>query len=210
MYRYIKELKVANPGLAVKNFGADAEVLYNDSGVSNQNTILVRPFERVEFDGHKLDIKIAFKYTTIEGDEVVDVINRIWLLMVVDVATRVILGFNLVLDKEYSAADVMVCLRNAIMPWTAKKVTIPGLRISNGGGFASERIPETAYAVWDEISFDNAMENVARSVDNVMKKLVGCHVNTGPVIEKLFHTLEETGFHRVTSTTGSNTYYTYY
>lgn len=212
LYRYIKELKAANPGLAVKNYGPDAEMLYNNTGVSNQNIKPVRPFERVEFDGHKLDVQIAFKYTTIEGDEVVDVINRIWLLMVVDVATRVILGFNLVLDKEYSAADVMVCLRNAIMPWSAKKVTIPGLRISNGGGFASEVIPETAYAVWDEISFDNAMANVAKSVDNVLKKLVGCHVNTGPVstptarpvIEKLFHTLEETGFHRVTSTTGSN------
>ncbi len=212
LYRYIKELKVANPGLAVKDYGADAEMLYNNTGISNKNSIPVRPFERVEFDGHKLDVTIAFKYTTIEGDEVVDVINRIWLLMVVDVATRVILGFNLVLDKEYSAADVMVCLRNAIMPWSAKKVTIPGMKISDGGGFASEIIPETAYAVWDEISFDNAMANVASSVDNVLKKLVGCHVNTGPVstptarpvIEKLFHTLEETGFHMITSTTGSN------
>ncbi|MEH7126117.1 hypothetical protein V7127_23165 [Bacillus sp. JJ1773] len=212
LYRYIEKLKADNPNLAVKNNGPDAEMLFQNTGSGNRNSIPVRPFERVEFDGHKIDVTIAFKYTTIEGDEVIDVINRIWLLMVVDVATRVILGFNLVLNKEYSAADVMVCLRNAIMPWSAKKVTIPGLRIADGGGFASEVIPETTHAVWDEILFDNAMANIASSVDKKLKTLVGCHVNTGPVstpiarpvVEKLFHILEETGFHRITSTVGSN------
>jgi putative transposase len=212
LYRYIKEIKLKNSHLSIKEYGKDAEMLYNNTGVGERNTIPERPFERVEFDGHKLDVVTAIRYTTLEGDEIVDIIDRMWLLMIVDCATRVILGYHIVLNKEYSAADVMTCIRNAIMPWSAKKIDIPGLKFYESGGFASELIPESQYAVWDEILFDNALANIAKSVETKLKKLVNCHVNTGPVgtptrrplIEKLFHILEENGFHRTVSTTGSN------
>ncbi len=211
-YRYVQKIKLNDPYSAVTEYGKDAETLYRNTGVGEQNNIIERPFERVEFDGHNIDAVVVIKYTTLEGDEITDVINRLWLLMIVDTATRVILGYHIVLNKEYSAADVMTCVKNAIMPWSLKKMSIPGLKIPEEGGFASEVVLNTKYAVWDEILFDNALANIAKSVKNKLKKVVNCRVNTGPVgtptrrpiVEKLFHLLEENGFHKLVNTTGSH------
>ncbi len=60
--------------------------------------------------------------------------------------------------------------------------------------------------------YDNAKANLAKNVTEKLTKLIGCAVNAGPVktperrgiIEKFFDTLEENGYHRLPSTTGSN------
>jgi putative transposase len=211
-YRHVKNLRLSNPQLIMKNFGEDAEMLYNSTGVGDKNNIIERPFERVELDGHRLDISLAVRFTTPEGDEIVNTIDRIWLLAIVDVATNLTLGYHVVINKEYSADDVMMCVRNACLPWVPKKLTIPALKMPKEGGFASEIIPVTKYAIWDEICFDNAMAHLANKVKKKLKQIIGCAVNTGPVgtptrrpkIEKLFHILEDEAFHRLVNTTGSN------
>ncbi|MFB5089331.1 hypothetical protein PGC35_19405 [Psychrobacillus sp. PGGUH221] len=213
LYRYLRKIKNTNPSKVIRNYGKDSVMLYNNTGQGDKNTIIERPYERVEFDGHKIDVTIAISYISPEGDEVVDIIHRIWLLAVIDVATNLILGYHICYNQEYSTDDVMLCIRKSILPWSPKQLTIPALRLPKEGGFASEIIPATRYAVWDEICFDNAKAHLAKSVKPKLKKIVGCSINTGPVgtptrrpkIEKLFDLLEEEGFHRLTNTTGSNT-----
>ncbi|WP_188455566.1 hypothetical protein [Virgibacillus oceani] len=211
-YRYIKNLKLDNPNKTVKEYGKDSEVLLKNTGTGTQTNNIIRPFHRVEFDGHKIDTTIAIKYTTPEGDEIVDVMERIWLLTIVDCGTNCTLGYTIVLNKEYSAADVLTCVKTAVLPRSPIQITIPGINIPDYGGFPSDVIPETAYAVWDELLFDNAMANIAKNVKSKLKRIVGCQVNTGPVgtptkrplVEKLYHLLEENGFQKLTTTTGSH------
>ncbi len=210
-YRYIKNLKLDDPNRSVKEYGKDSEVLLNNTGSGTQISNIVRPFHRVEFDGHKIDTTIAIKYTTPEGDEIVDVMERIWLLTIVDCGTSCTLGYTIVLNKEYSAADVLTCVKTAILPRSPIQLTIPGFNIPDYGGFPLDVIPETEFAIWDELLFDNAMANIAKNVKSKLKKIVGCQVNTGPVgmptkrplVEKLYHLLEENGFQKLTTTTGS-------
>lgn len=212
LYRYLKNLKLTNPQKVMDEFGNDAVMLYNSTGKGDKNTIIERPFERVELDGHRLDVSLAVRFTTPEGDEVVNTIHRIWLLAIVDVATNLILGYHVCLNKEYSSDDVMMCVRNAVLPWVPKKLTIPALKMPKEGGFASEIIPITKYAIWDEICFDNAKAHLAEKVKKKLKHIIGCAVNTGPVgtptrrpkIEKIFHIIEDESFHRLISTTGSH------
>lgn len=211
VYRYVKQLKELNPQKAVKDFGDSASTLFNTTGVGEMNHIVERPFERVEFDAHRLDIMLAIRYTTLEGDEVVQIIDRIWLLAIIDCATTVTLGYHICLDKEYSALDIMQCYKKAIFPHQAPTFTIKGLEVPEYG-YHSQVIPEAKFAIWDEIAMDNAKANRSKLVKENTKKILDSRLNYGPVgtptrrpfIEKFFNLLEENGFHRTTTTTGSS------
>ena len=140
--------------------------------------------------------------------------SRIWLLVIIDVATRVVLGYHLCLNSEYSSFDVLKCIENAIKPKEKINLTIPNLKYPDNGGFHSLAIPETQWAIWYEFLYDNAKANLATSVTDVLTNKIGCAVNAGPVatperrgiVERFFKTLEDYGFHRLINTTGSNIY----
>ena len=83
----------------------------------------------MQFDGHRIDTAVAVVFKTPEGDEVIEAMYRIWLLVIIDVATRAILGHHLCLNKEYSSGDVLRCIRNAVVPWKPKTLTIPGAEV---------------------------------------------------------------------------------
>lgn len=211
LYRYVKKIKLSNTNKSVKDYGKDAATKHHNTGIGDQMNYIIRPFERVELDGHKIDAVFAIKYTNLEGDEVIDVISRIWVLCIIDCATSVTLGYHVCLGLEYTALDVMKCISNSIMPHKSVEFTIPGLRVQENGGFHSIKIPSTKYAIWDEISMDNAKANRANIVKEKNLLITGAHINYGPVstptrrpsIEKLFDLLESNGFGRLTNTTGN-------
>ncbi|MBE3556678.1 MAG: hypothetical protein IMW91_06365 [Firmicutes bacterium] len=105
--------------------------------------------------------------------------------------------------------------------------TIPGLRyptfeVASGqiveGGFPSDFFPETHWAVFDEICYDNRIcydngrANLSEVVIDRLQTVLKAHVGPGPVdlpqrrglIERIFGVLEDNGFHRLVSTTGSS------
>ncbi|MEQ6353186.1 hypothetical protein ABNX05_00990 [Lysinibacillus sp. M3] len=202
---YIRE--VAN-----LNGGQSSMILDNVNNSINSNSTITRPLERVEFDGHKLDVISAIVYQTPKGEEIIDILNRIWLLTVVDVATRAVIGYHLSFNKEYNQEDVKKCFQSAILPWKPKGLNIPGLSYSKNAGFPSSKFPEAEYGVWDEISYDNAKSHLSKEIKDILTKQIGCSINMGPVavpvnrpiVERLFRNIEENSFHRLPSTTGSN------
>ncbi len=212
--RYLNNLKDTHFISSVAKFGDEATMKAKNTGSvlsESEITNIIRPLERVEFDGHKIDASIAVIYTTPEGDQVIDTINRIWILSIIDVATRSILGYHLCLNQEYSSDDVLMCIRNAIKPWGPMQLTIPSLEYQEDAGLPSFIIPEMQYAIWDELCYDNAKANLANIVQETLKNFVGCSVNAGPVatpvrrafIERFFNTLETNGYQRLISTTGN-------
>jgi len=177
-----------------------------------KHSSVIRPFQRVQFDGHRIDVLISITFKTPEGDEITSIMERIWLLVIIDVGTDAILGYYISLNKEYSSYDVLKCIKNAVMPWKPKDFTIPGLCYPEKGGYPSGLIPETKWAAWDELYYDNAKANLSNYVKERLTELIGCAVNAGPVnnpqrrglVESFFRILEDNGFHRLPSTTGSS------
>lgn len=214
LQRYLKKLSDLYFGKGKTRYGEDAVTKAKHTGEGEQNhPSTLHPYQKVQFDAHRIDGFFIIEVLSPDGDLIPVVLERFWILTLIDVATRNVLGYAISLNKEYSAADVMHCFRNAVLPHEKLSLTIPGLKYNETGGFPSEVYPSSAtWAVWDVICFDNAKSHLANLVQDRLKHLIGCDTNLGPValpmrrgiIERFFEILEETGFHRLPNTTGSN------
>lgn len=212
LYRYIKIVEHACPELAANRYGIDAARHLKNTGIGDKKPNSLRPFQRVEFDGHSIDLTLTLTFKNQYGDDCTDTIERIWLLVIIDIATRVVLGYHISIASQYSSSDVLSCIRNSIEPNHIKTLTIPGLKYPSNGGFHHQVIPEAQWALWNEFSYDNAKANLAKIVTNRLTEIVGCSINPGPVnmperrpfVERFFGLLEENGYHRLPITTGSN------
>lgn len=169
------------------------------------------PYQRVEFDGHKLDLFMVVEVPTIHGDVNLEVIERLWLLTVIDSYSRAILGYTVSMGTEYNKFDVMQTFKKSIVPWKPKtSFSILGLKYKPNAGFPSGTLDDYSWACWNEIAYDNAKANLAEDTKSVLKETIRCQINAGPVktperrgiLERWHHTLEENGFHRLPSTTG--------
>lgn len=208
---YLRRLLIANLKTAVTARHGDDAARALASSDAGPDSIITRPYERVEFDGHRIDLFCTIDLPNPFGGIQRVTLNRLWLLVIIDVKTRAILGYSLVLNPEYNSEDVLRCVKHALTPWKPMTLTIPGLRYTPGSGLPSGVFTECEWALWDELWFDNAKANLADAVRMNLTRVIGCHINAGPVktpqrrpfIERLFQTLEENGFHRLPSTTGS-------
>lgn len=170
------------------------------------------PFDTVEFDAHKLDLRLKILDQDPEGEENVLEIERVWLLALIDIGSRAILGYTLCLRREYSRYEVIRTFEKALTPTSLPTITIGDLQPLPSGGFASTTIPETAYACWQTIRFDNARAHLAADSLDVACEQLGCTVDLGPAydpndrpfIERFFGTVAQRFTHRLPGTTGSN------
>ncbi|HDX9577373.1 TPA: hypothetical protein ROX88_000865 [Bacillus pseudomycoides] len=211
--RYLKKLHFEFFSRASQRYGKSSSRTASNTGIGEKNTLsIIEPFQRVQFDAHRIDAIISITFTTPEGNEITEIMSRIWLLVIMDEAMRLVLGHHLCLNSEYSATDVLKCIKNAIVPKEEYEFTIPGLRYPKQGGYHSLCCEESRWALWDEFLYDNAKSNLASIVSDRLEHIVKCSVNAGPVdmperrgiIERFFGTLEENAYHRLPNTTGSN------
>lgn len=156
-----------------------------------------RPYQIVEFDGHRLDVRLKIVNRDPLGFEQEVEIERVWLLVIIDVCTRAVLGYNLVLSRKYSRYDVIKTIERALVPHTPRTFTLPEVGYGTSGGFPSGRLPELGYALWNRIRLDNARANLAEDTLSVLAEFIGCAIDAGPMhypndrpyIERFFGTI---------------------
>lgn len=149
-----------------------------------------RPLERVEFDGHRIDLRLrlAIDDPAGPGPRTFE-IERVWLLVALDVFSRAVLAHHLVLDRQYSGADVLRTLEKALAPHRPRAFAIPKLAYPEGGGFPNAVLPELAHACWDEFHCDNAKAHLAEDTLRGLCEFIGCSAHLGP-----FHDPDERPF----------------
>ena len=143
----------------------------------------LRAFDTVEFDSHKLDLRLKVVDIDPTGGEQVMEIERVWLLAVIDVATRCILGWTLCLARECNRTHVLQTMAHALIPQAPPEVTLPGLRLLPDGGFVSHSIEAARFACWRQIRLDNARAHLATSSLDVLCETLGCTADFGPAYE---------------------------
>ncbi|MEX4003582.1 integrase [Paraburkholderia sp. EG285A] len=172
----------------------------------------VRPYQVVEFDGHRLDIRLKVVVRDPLGFSHEFEMERVWLLVIIDVCTRAVLGYHIALAREYSRYDVIKTIENALEPHRPRVFTIPGLEYASQDGFPSGRLPELAYVTWEWIKLDNAKANLANETLTALCEFVGCLADAGPkyspderpYIERFFGTIASRLSSRLPGYTGSH------
>lgn len=212
LYDYINKLKELNFTSLQPRLDNDAYKKLTSTGIG-QPILLpeIRPYSVVQIDGHKIDCITTIEITTPKGDKETKTIQRFWLLTIIDVATRAILGYHLTIKSAYDRFDVLKCIQNAIEPKQLLNFCIPGLEYPDNTGFPSTALPETEWAIFDEIMLDNALAHLSQDVISQVTTFLNATVNFGPVasperrgiVERFFETLESRGYHRLVSTTGT-------
>lgn len=170
------------------------------------------PYQYVQLDGHRLDAIATVEVLDMLGLNTELPLERCWLLVVMDVASRAILGYTISLLRNYSSEDVQDAIEHALTPWTPKSMTRTRVAYVPGAGLPSGVIPGCAWRAFDRISFDNAFAQQSFQTQSQIIATAFCSTNTNPparpishaVVERVFGTIENWCFQRLPSTTGGN------
>ena len=213
LVKHLKRLVVERYGEAVKaRFGKEAARNMRLGQSAQPLMPATRPYFRVEFDGHKVDISFIIKIPTPYGHFEERGVNRLWILVIRESVSGAILSYHVAYGLEYNQHEVSQCIKKSIQPWMPRQITTPGLSYPTQGGMPSHVIKELEWATFQELLYDNAKANLANSVTRVLTEVVGAGANAGPVdsperrafIERFFGLFEENGFHRLPSTLGNS------
>jgi hypothetical protein len=170
------------------------------------------PYDAVEIDGYNIDAFLTVVVTTPEGTEVDVVLQRLWLLAVVERASTAVLAHTIVYSSEVNANDVLRVLGQAVGErWQPMRLSIPGLSYPQEGGLPSGVIPELQGALWSVTLLDGALANLSEAVRERARTRYGFVSNWGPSghferrpnVERCFRNIAANVFHRLPSTTGS-------
>ncbi|MBK7424690.1 MAG: hypothetical protein IPJ48_17280 [Propionivibrio sp.] len=86
----------------------------------------------------KLDLRVRVRYIDATGVSVDIESERLFVITLIDVCTRIVLGWQLVPAPEYDHHDVLCAIQDALRPRLKRQeFSIPGLAYRPGAGFVS-------------------------------------------------------------------------
>ncbi|WP_340526956.1 hypothetical protein [Cupriavidus necator] len=172
---YIDRVLAEDPARARQLAGGQEAVRKARSGDGTRRPPMA-PFARVECDAHKLDARMMVLVPSPHGGTEPRVIHRLWVVVLIDVATRAVLGYHLSLRRECAAEDVLRATRCALLPWTPRELQFSGEAYVPGAGLPSYRLPQLVGACWNEFSVDGALANICARVESVLRDVVGAKI----------------------------------
>ncbi len=180
--KYFKDLIDKDPSRAALVRDGEKAGRKQGSGKDYVRRYATEPMEVVEFDGHCIDALWTLKvWDEFRKRYITLILNRVWLLVVVDQFSRAVLGYYLCLKDAYNQYDVMRTIKRAVEPWTPIDfIAVDKFKYPPRGGFPSGVIDRFGWALWSLMIFDNAWANVAMKTREIIKGAIGSDVNPGP------------------------------
>jgi len=201
------------------HFSAKARILYGDqigklarSNGVNVPAVSTIPYECVQLDGHRLDAVFNARIQDPQGNTLDMPMSRIWLLVLIDTASRCVLGYKLSLSENYTSDDVLSCIASSLTPWEPKAAPTRISGYTPDTGLPSGVIDECAWRVFNTLQFDNAWSHLSEWVQERIIDTGAIEVVTNiprsprsnAVVERYMQTFEEVSLHKWPNTTGSN------
>lgn len=211
--KFIKNYKKENISKQAKRENKDTMQKLHSTGIGERYTTnSIAPFQTVQVDGHIIDMEYTIEIDNIDGTKSKMIDTRAWLFVVIDVATRCILGYSVSQEFNYNQYDVIDAIQDALLPRKKMDFTIKGLEYPENEGFHSLAYPELRYALFDNLMLDNAKSHLAKHTVHKVVDELKVAINFGSVatpetrgiVERFFGSLETRGFHKLPMTTGSN------
>jgi len=214
--RYANAVLSANPVKAARIAGGPQleKKMISGDGI---NRPVQNPFERVEMDAHKLDGRFVVMIPQIDGGWSPRLIHRLWVIVLLDVVSRAVLGYHLSIRIEVNKDDVIAAIKNALTRWTRKELTFGDQAYSDDAALPSGHDARYVGLCWNETSVDGALAETCKTVKDKLRDVVGSTLmdpsvgfaqrrskDDRPFIESFFKTLSARGLHRMSNTTGAN------
>jgi len=213
--RYIDHILAANPKKAARVIGGpdlEKKLLSGDGVTRPVNEV----FQRVEMDAHKVDGRFCVMLPQPSGGYSAKIIHRIWVLVIIELVSRAVIGYHLSLRREVSKEDVLRAIKKALSAWHPRKISFGDMAYREDAGFPSSLSPQFLRVCWRETSVDGAMAETCKHVKETLRDVVGSELidpshgfssrrskDDRPFVEAFFKNLASGGFHRMTNTTGS-------
>lgn len=138
---------------------------------------VMRVFDRVECDAHKLDCRMVVLIPSPHGGFESRKIHRLWVIVLIEVESRVVIGYYLSLRKECSAEDVLRAIKKALTRWSPIEMQFSDRAYILGAGLPSYHAERYFGACWDEFSVDGAMANICKRVETPIQEIVGARIH---------------------------------
>lgn len=177
---------------------------------------VTRFMQRVEMDAHKLDGLFCVSLPRPDGSYKEKIVHRLWVIVILEVISRVVLGYYLSLRREVSQDDVLRAIKRALTHWAPRKISFSDAAYLPQAGMLSVLGADFAGLCWDECSVDGALAEASKHVRSVLRDAVGSALleprssfskrrgkDDRPFIEAFFRNLAGRGFQRLSNTTGA-------
>lgn len=112
--------------------------------------------ERLEFDAHRMDADFCLEVEDGSGKTVLREISYVWLLLIIDAASRLVLAWSLVVGRGYSQIDVLRLFNRALTPWEPRDLLAPEMNY----------VPESG--VGTEVATGRLLRGILSAIDNAM------------------------------------------
>jgi len=105
-----------------------------------QQVFALDAMERLEFDAHKMDAELYMEVETTQARSILRKIPYVWLLVVIDSISRLILGWSLVMGRAYTQVDVLRVFSKSLLPWERRDLLVPQMKYVAGSGIGTSCI----------------------------------------------------------------------
>lgn len=164
-----------------------------------------RPFDRIELDGHRIDIEAVLSVPMPKGGAVRKPITALWFLANVECESRAIVSWVLRVGRNYNSLDISQCVARSLQPWTRRDLSIPEMQYAPGAGMPSGLPPPAQYRRGRLLAMDNHKAHHAldfeqafcRAHDGVLYFGRPHQPRTRPIVEQLFSRLEKGAFRQI-------------
>lgn len=215
--RYVEKTLAESPTALASSIGGPRLVRKLKTGDGTGRPV-TRFMQRVEMDAHKIDGRFCVSVAQPDGSFQEKIIHRLWVIVIIEIVSRAVLGYRLSMGKEVSKDDVLRAIKSALGKWTPRPVVFSAAPFAKGAGFLSALGDEFVGLCWDETSVDGALAETCQHVSQALLNAVGAVIlepkssfakrrsmDDRPFIETFFRTLAGRGFQRLSNTTGRNT-----
>ncbi|KAF0811558.1 hypothetical protein IGB42_03944 [Andreprevotia sp. IGB-42] len=213
--RYVKNVLNANPAALADSVGGPDLVRKMKSGDGTQRPV-TKFMQRIEMDAHKLDGRFCVLIPLIGGGYQEKIVYRLWVIVALEVMSRVVVGYYFSMRREVSKDDVLRALKRGLSRWVPREVTFSDTPYQKGAGLLSVLGSEYVGLAWDETSVDGALAETSKHVRDILIDGLGSMLldpstsfsqrrtkDDRPFIEAFFRNLAGNGFQGMSNTTGA-------
>lgn len=172
LLRYVDKLMSDKPVKAAGIIGGPtfAKKMQTGDGVDRP---IVNPFDRVEMDAHRTDGRFVVMKPQIDGEWSPKLIHRLWVIVLLDVVSRAVIGYYLSLNFETNKEDVTRAIKNALIRWQRRNISYSDHAYLDDAALPSGHDKRYIGLCWNETSVDGALAETCASVKEKLRDVVG-------------------------------------